>query len=362
MDTTTPSLFGLIKSNRDFSLPTNWGKNQFNNSFPASLACYFSSKNIMPIYLMLDNRLNVAHTKETVSNLFGINPLGEEVFYAFESIHTPYEILVSESLPRIDLVVCKIENNTTKPIKGLEIKLTALPDNQTYNNTEENYGSEIVVRPDTIVYLALSIASSFSSSRHELREKLEPFARRILDWRSIRSVGPHLVEACNVVNNILIGTLDRQQPFILQPIWKTLGKKLMLTNNCLDMFVWSDYAFTRLFIDSVRENGNREFITRQGRTVLWLTKMLYDFSVTGKIKHQLVIDELTYDTKNDKAFAVGGSVTKKYMRCSETLSPRVTKNEIRNIILGGGEKLLSPERRFDAAVLGTPGLFEESLT
>ena len=44
------------------------------------------------------------------------------------------------------------------------------------------------------------------------------------------------------------------------------------------------------------------------------------------------------------------------------MNPRVKKNEIKNIILGGGEKLLSPERRFDAAVLGTPGLFEETLT
>jgi hypothetical protein len=34
------SLFGLQHSNRDFSQRESWGKNQFNNSFPASLACY----------------------------------------------------------------------------------------------------------------------------------------------------------------------------------------------------------------------------------------------------------------------------------------------------------------------------------
>lgn len=362
MNSATPSLFGLNKSNRDFSLSVNWGKNQFNNAFPASLACYMSNKDLSPVYLKLHDDLSVLHTKSTVQDLYSIDPLGEDVYYAFESIHTPYEIMVSESLPRIDLVVCKIENNVAKPLKGLEIKLTALPDNQTFHNDEENYGSEIVVRPDTIVYLALSIASTFISDRNKLSQSLEPLARKISDWRSIRSVAPYLLDACEVVNDILLDRLEKQQPFILQPIWKTVGKKLMLTDNCLDMFVWSDYAFTRLFIDSAIENGNREFITRQGRSVLWLTKMLYDFSVSGKISHQRVIDELTYDTKNDKAFAVGGSVTKRYMRSAETLRPRVTKNEIKNIILGGGEKLLSPERRFDAAVLGTPGLFEETLT
>lgn len=39
-----PRLFGLDKTNRDFSKKTSWGKNQFNSSFPASLCCYLASK------------------------------------------------------------------------------------------------------------------------------------------------------------------------------------------------------------------------------------------------------------------------------------------------------------------------------
>lgn len=38
------SLFGLKNSNRDFSSKDNWGKNQFNSSFPAALACYMGKK------------------------------------------------------------------------------------------------------------------------------------------------------------------------------------------------------------------------------------------------------------------------------------------------------------------------------
>jgi hypothetical protein len=85
--------------------------------------------------------------------------------------------------------------------------------------------------------------------------------------------------------------------------------------------------------------------------------MLYDFAKKGKINHKTVIDSLTYDTRNDKAFAVGGTVTRGYLKSPELLKPRIKKTEVKNIILGGGEKMLSPERRFDAAVLGTPGLF-----
>ena len=40
----SPGLFGLSKTNRDFSKKESWGKNQFNSSFPASLCCYLDSK------------------------------------------------------------------------------------------------------------------------------------------------------------------------------------------------------------------------------------------------------------------------------------------------------------------------------
>ncbi len=85
--------------------------------------------------------------------------------------------------------------------------------------------------------------------------------------------------------------------------------------------------------------------------------MLYDFAVTGKINHKAVIDSLTYDTKNDKAFSVSGMITRKYLASEQLTRPRVKKAEIKNIILGGGEKLLSPERRFDAALFDGAGLF-----
>ena len=46
-----------------------------------------------------------------------------------------------------------------------------------------------------------------------------------------------------------------------------------------------------------------------------------------------------------------------YLRCEELSAPRIRKDEIKNIILGGGEKLLSPERRFDAIIANSPELF-----
>ncbi|WP_242026087.1 HindVP family restriction endonuclease [Anabaena sp. FACHB-1391] len=46
-DNVQVGLFGLTHSNRDFSQRESWGKNQFNNSFPASLACYTALPGVM---------------------------------------------------------------------------------------------------------------------------------------------------------------------------------------------------------------------------------------------------------------------------------------------------------------------------
>jgi hypothetical protein len=85
--------------------------------------------------------------------------------------------------------------------------------------------------------------------------------------------------------------------------------------------------------------------------------MLYDFSVNGSFDHRRIIDTLSYNTKNDKAFAVSGKVTHAYMKSEALRKPRVEKSEIKRIILGGGQNLLSPERRFDAIIYNSPGLF-----
>jgi hypothetical protein len=88
--------------------------------------------------------------------------------------------------------------------------------------------------------------------------------------------------------------------------------------------------------------------------------MLFDYVQHATFDYEKIIDELSYNTKNDKAFASSGIITNKYMACDNLTKPRITKDEIKNIILGGGQKLLSPERRFDAIIYNSPDLFIET--
>jgi len=121
------------------------------------------------------------------------------------------------------------------------------------------------------------------------------------------------------------------------------------------MFVWSDFAVTRLFIDQAA-NKTGSF-TRMERAVVWLIKMLDDFSSSGKINADLVTSQLTYNTRNDKAFAVSGKITNPYMKSPYLTKPRISKYAVKEIILGGAQDYLSPERRLDAIILNSPDLF-----
>lgn len=350
MPTIKPGLFGLKNTNRDFTRRETWGKNQFNSSFPAALCCYLHHKKIEANYLCM-SKGNFFQSTIPIDKIFGIDPLSEDVHFAFEAPYSPYNKFVFGELPRTDLVIQNMRDGVC--LNGLEVKLTALPDNTTCDFGDELYGSEIVVRPDTIVYLAASIAISLGG----LLDSVVPDIV-VRDWSQPADV---LKQIKNIVNSIklLAASIEMsQKAFLIQPIWKTLGKSPELAENCLDVFVWSDAGFCHFISEIAGCNTESNGITRQKRTVIWLYKMLHGIKTSGKFNHEEIIDMLSYNTKNDKAFASAGNVTNKYMRCGRLTKPIVKKSQIKEIILGGGQELLSPERRFDAILFNSPDLFK----
>jgi len=346
----TPSLFGLSKTNRDFSKKESWGKNQFNSSFPASLCCYLASKEIKANYLSIQNGKYLSATIN-IEDVFNISANDDDLYFAFEAQHTPFQKCVVGTLPRTDIVIQK--ESTGECLAGLEVKLTALPDNTTCNLDDHLYGSEIVVRPDTIVYLACSLALN---SHEKLDEHLNQVD--IEDWSDANQVLPHIENIIDSIEKIALLAEKVQTPFLLQPIWKTIGKSPELSKQCLDIFVWSDAGFSHFLSKIANRNPDAKKITRQTRTVIWLYKMLKDFRAFGKFDHEEIIDTLSYNTKNDKAFASAGHVTNQYMACPRLERPVIARSEIQKIILGGGQHLLSPERRFDAIIFNSPELFK----
>ena len=349
MANVSPSLFGHNNSNRDFSREDTWGKNQFNSSFPAALCNYLAYKNMNANFLIMKNNQHKV-SEISINEIYNSSVIDTNLFFAFESQYTPYSSKVIGSLPRIDLVLQK----DGVCLRGLEIKLTALPDNTTYTFSDEHYGCELVVRPDTIVYLACSIAKHFYSKIIKEIPKIN-----IIDWSDPQEVLHSIDLIIFRLKKLVLDFELKQTPFLLQPIWKTKGKKAELADYCLDVFVWSDIAFTSFITNISNSNIKAKFITRQTRTAIWLYKMLEDILHNGRCCADTIIDKLAYNNKNDKAFASSGRITNPYMKCDCLTTPRIHKSEIKKIILGGGQNLLSPERRFDAIIVNSPNLFNE---
>lgn len=354
-----PGLFGQNHNNssRDYTQPYYWGKNQFNSSFPASLVAYMSYKHIRPVYLCTNAQNNVVHKYISADDLLGIDPLSDSAFYNFESSFPAYDKFYTGEREKIDLVMLDTSSQD-KPLIGLEIKLTALPDSTTKNNTEDKYSCEIVVRPPTINFVACSICNSFRSS--EERERLRMMLNsvpRINHWEEPEEVLPHYPLILKSILDICSYLHDKQTPLIIQPVWKTEGGKSILSEDCLDVFVWSNLSVIQMC--NRHDSVSSKKITRPMRTIIWIYLMLLEYSgVYGQFDYRRIVRLHSYNIANDKAFALSGTQTHEFMKSDELTHPRISKYEIKNIILGGGQNLLSPERRFDAVIVNSPNLFE----
>ena len=355
IDGIDPGLFGQKYSSRDYRYEDAWGKNQFNSSFPASLVAYMGSKGIDPIFICTNKNNEVVHKHISSSKLLGIDPLSDEAYYDYEAGYYPYEQYYTASKKeKIDLVM--INRTTQSPVSGLEVKLTTLPDNTTKDLPDADYGSEIVVRSPTILFVACSICACYDSPRgkNKLHDILNTIGQEIKDWSEIRQVVPHYNEIKEAILAVSSDLASKQVPLIMQPIWKTDRKLTDLEENCLDVFVWSNLSVIQM---ALRETSSDDDISRNQRTIIWLYKMLWDFTQFGKFNYTDIVNSLSYKYKTDKAFAISGKLTNPFLKCSELENPRISKFEIKNIILGDGQKLLRPERRFDAYLVSHPELF-----
>lgn len=348
-----PRLFGIERSNRDYTLADTWGKNQFNSSFPASLACYLHSKGMKAVYFKAKSNMERDIQYIGIDELFGVDPLGEDIFFSFETQYIRFQKYVIGAIPRNDLVIV-VDGQC---VSSVEIKLVALPDNPTCNLSDDKYGAEIVVRPDTIIYLACSFIQSYDDDREALKRVIGDVGKTICDWTDAREILPHINKINKVIRRMVYEKVDRQIPIIMEPVWKTEGKSSRLAENCLDVFVWSNFGMLNLFMPD--EDEGYRTITRHTRTMIWLFKMLQEYAENGRFDGRKIIDSLSYNLKNDKAFASNGLRTHPIMTCAELTRPRITKGEIKEMILGGGQNMLSPERRFDAIICNSPDLFEE---
>jgi len=344
-----PGLYGITASNR-----TNmdlWGKNQFNSSFPIALACYMRDHGCKAVYLKLDKKLNVCPVEISFNDVFNSKLPNDKLYFSFESKFEPYQKYASDDIGGIDLVVKSIDGKFLRP---LEIKLTVLPDSGTSTKAEKLWGSEIVIRPATTKYCALGIADSCTRKMDDIRERFEPIGLDMQNWGNRVEISSKMEDMLKCINSFEKDYVSHQKPVLLQPVWKTQGQSPMLADQAFDIFVWSDFALSRLFLDNAWENRKGKKINRQMRSAARFFRFMYQMSTSHKVALSKIYHEMDFGRQTDKEFAVAGNTTNKYMSGSpRLLRPCLPSSVVREVILNGGEEELKPERRFDQTLYFT---------
>lgn len=346
------ALYGVENSNR----PKNdhWGKNQFNSSFPVALCCHMRDHGIRPVYITVAEDFSscVSDERIEISDVFGTKNTGADIRFEFETAFDPFsDFVYDEKLDGIDLVT-KDPSACDKFLRPLEVKLTVVPDSTTCDLEERLWASELVLRPVTCAYAALSIYSSVGENR-EARKIVESSASQIDGWDNAAEILSQKEEMLDALRRYIKTFHAEQKPLLIHPIWKTMGKTPELANNCFDVFVWSDLALCKAFIDkSAKESGNRA-VSRSLRESARMLRCLNDLHTKGKVNIQQIYKGMSLGKQTDKAVALSGTTTSRYMQHPRLVKPAITKETLKEIILNGGQRLLSPERRFDATIYFT---------
>ena len=308
------------------------------------------------VYIVHGKASNTSISEISFDDFWQTRLPNERLFFFFESRFEPYQSMTIDVIQPIDLVV--LTNDQRHPLSPVEIKLTTIPDNTTFKKPDIEQGAELVVRSPTMRYVAMGMGQSCRKHMARVRELFSPACAKIRNWDNLAEVVQYRDRIIDKLNEFLNSFSTYQTPLLMQPIWKTNGMKPALADNCLDIFVWSDFALCRLLIDS--ENGSDDKISRPQRAALRLARFLYELSTKEKVYQKPIYDGMTYDNLNDKEFSVSGARTNPKMRCDYLANPRIKKGQIKEIILGGGQRFLSPERRFDAIIYYCREIFDEA--
>lgn len=356
MDTNYGKLYGIVNSNRkDKDL---WGKNQFNSTLPTSLSCYMRDNGYDANYLTVADDLSIVSSYLSFDEVF--NTTSKEPYFEYESKFKPFQEYCYDDIRGIDLVIRNEKNKDY--LRALEVKLTVVPDQTTHKKDEHLWSPEMVIRPASTSYCALSIFHSLKDKKDEIACLFEPVGSKIKNWGNKHEIAEYGQEIIEILDEFQTKYIDYQQPFLLQPIWKTKGKSPILSENAFDVFVWSNFALCRAFISKSLDSYQKGEVTRMARSTTRLFRVLFELSTKKKIRLEEIYTQMEFGHQTDKEFSMSGMMTKDLIRSENRYNPRLSPSVLAHLIQNGGEKNLSPERRLDLSVyFAAQHLFDQDI-
>lgn len=362
---TRPGLYGLNKNNCNRKGSELWGKNQFNSSFPLALCLRMRDDDIPAVYIRSignGHPDSLDFTRDLIDIADVVGREKDSPSYFFETSFEPFAHYTNEDIDKIDLVI----NKGGTPFRPLEIKLTVVPDSSTCQLKQSQWAPEIVLRPISSAYAMMNIYHQLQAKKRkhllrEVRATLKPICDKIRNgnWNNSTVILHNAEDITNGFCQVIDVLWEIQEPFLVQPIWRTDGKSFILSKNCFDVFVWSDLAIMAIPLIQFyeKDSSSHTRVSRYLREVARHVCSLYKLCTNDSFQYNDTYGGMALDLQTDKSFSISGKVTHRYMSHDRLRKPRYPASILPDIILGGGESNLSPERRLDAAVVAAHHLF-----
>jgi len=312
------------------------------------------ANNIPAIYnrlAIVNDELRVVAAEISLRDVFNCaEATFNDIVFDFESRFEPYQQYSFDTIDGIDLVVKHTDGRYLSP---LEVKLTVLPDNSTVNGSEEDWGCELVVRSATTSYCALGMFDSVSSISDvgAIREIFENACADIGSWTNDFEMSHKTAALSSCINVFQERFIDMQKPLLMQIMWKTQGQTPFLADNAFDIVVWSDFAFSRLFVD--RSLNAVATMSRPTRASAKLARCIWELSKSGKVRLAEIYRQIAFEKQTDKEFSINGQGWRKYINSDRITTPILPKSIVNEIIEPGYIDRLRPERRFDQTLYFT---------
>ena len=316
------------------------------------MACYMMAHDIPAIYNKVieeNGELKVVSSEISIAEAF--NCVGMEMSsldFHFESVFEHYQEFSFDAVDGIDLVVKSTDGRFLSP---LEVKLTVMPTDATSRQPEDKWGCELVIRSATTSYCALGMFDAVKDEDRAVREIFEPACSSIQTWDNDFEMTHKTPLLCSALNTFQHRYYQRQKPLLMQAIWKTQGKSPLLADQAFDIVIWSDYAFSRLFVDS--SDRVEDTMSRPMRATARLARCIWELSKSGKIRLVDIYRQMAFGNQTDKEFAIPGSKWRRYVSSARVVRPALAKDVVNEIIQPGYIESLSPERRFDQTLYFT---------
>ena len=158
-------------------------------------------------------------------------------------------------------------------------------------------------------------------------------------------------QLCQALDTFEKEYCDYQRPLVMEPFWKTQGQSPVLCDNAFDIVIWSDLAFSRLFIDSAkapsRKASKQQSMSRQMRAASRMARCLWELSKSGKINIEEIYRQIAFNNQTDKELSIPGAKWRRYVTSDRVINPSIPKTALEEIVESKYIEKLMPERRFD---------------